>query len=240
MSDFGYDLPVWAIPVVTVLVIIGAVSGVTLGWMVGSVPIVVVVVAVATWAVLRHPRVRALREARQDATRMTAQTLRPLQERGHRVLDAHTCAMPSGAGELDHLVIGPSGIYAVASRNWPRRVPLRTRGPDLYRGPESQRKLLRETARGAERTGQVLSERLGRPLTVTPILAIYGSHVPWKALVIRGVRVLSGKRLRRHIHRRDRQLSTVEIERVTVAARDALPARVASSPRGGSPDSRAA
>lgn len=221
VSDIGTDIRIWAIPI-TVLVVIGAVVGATIGWGAALVPATLAAGAAAVLSLLNHTGVRGWHARRQDARRRTAWLLRRPAATGHRVLAG--LALPSDGAALEHLVVGPSGVYALTSRNFARQIPVRTMHRDLFHGPQSQRDLLDHAASNAREAAASLSEILRQRVHVTPAVVIHGAHVPWKVLDIRGVDVLSGKRLARYLRGR-RRLSTVEIERIVGAAEQAFATR---------------
>lgn len=211
---------IWAFPIAA-LFVVGVVAWATVGWPVAFVPFLLAISGAGLLIALNHGRVQGWWEGQLDAERRTARLLEVLQGKGHRVL--HPRALPGSQTPLDHLVVGPSGIFAVTSRRFQRQIPMRTMYKELYHGPESQRDLLDRASRQAGQAARAISDALGRQVVVTPAVVIHGPHVPWKVLTIRGVDVLSSKRLRRYIAGHRRQLGAVEIERVTAAAEEAFP-----------------
>lgn len=218
----GADLRFWAIPL-TVLVVIGAVAGATIGWQAGLLPVAVAAGGLAVLLLLNHGKVRAWQAEQQDGRRRTARLLRRPAGTGYRVFRER--AIPGeAAGELEHLVVGPTGVYLLVSRTFPRRIPIRARHKDLFHGPQSQRALLDRAAGQAREAADSLGAALRQRVDVTPALVIHGPDVPWKVLTIRGVAVFSGKRLARYLRGR-RRLSTVEIERIAGVVDRVFPPR---------------
>jgi hypothetical protein len=102
------------------------VVGLTIGdWLVGPTALLV-----AVWTGWRlrfrpSPEVRVWR--RQTTTqRQTAGLLAPLVEEGYLVL--HDVTLPGWLDSLEHLVVGPTGVWVVES--WKRRLPTALRDPD--------------------------------------------------------------------------------------------------------------
>src|SRR6202000_1161745 len=57
---------------------------------------------------------------------------------GSFALDARP--IPNSREFIDHLVVGPTGVYAIDSEKWDAKLPIRTwNGKKLYHGPESQK-----------------------------------------------------------------------------------------------------
>jgi len=158
------------------------------------------------------------------AERRTEQQLKRLERNGFRTL--HARAIPDSEAQIDHLVIGPTGVYAVDSEKWDRRLPVRVQSHrKLFHGPFNRKPRLDEARWEAQRASELISQRLGREVNVVPSLAIYGPAIPWRILNIREVDVFSGGMVRKWITKRERSLTTAEIETIYRAAEKALPAR---------------
>jgi Nuclease-related domain len=164
-----------------------------------------------------------------SAQRRTRRRLRRLSRAGYRTL--HARAVPGSSCIIDHLVIGPAGVFAVDSERWDRRLPVRaTQGEQLFHGPYSQTGRLRHAQLEAAQAARLISAGLDRDLRVRPAMVIYGPRVPWTVARISGVDVFSGRRLRRYLRAQARatraqRLDDAEIERVSAAAALALPPR---------------
>jgi hypothetical protein len=138
------------------------------------------------------------------AQRRTRFQLRRMRRAGYFALDARP--IPGSREYIDHLVVGPTGVYAIDSEKWNPKVPVRTlNGKRLYRGPESQKDRLEHAVWEAGQASEILSAALGSEITVRPALAIYGPRIPWDIATIRGVDVFTGKTLRKYLKRRGRQ-----------------------------------
>jgi hypothetical protein len=113
--------------------------------------------------------------------------------------------IPNSPELIDHLVIGPTGVYAIDSEKWNPKLPIRTwNGKKLYHGPDSQKARLEHAVWEAQQASEILSAALGTEITVRPALAIYGPKIPWDIAEIRGVDVFSGPALRKYLKRRAR------------------------------------
>jgi hypothetical protein len=161
-----------------------------------------------------------------SAQRRTRRRLRRLSLAGYRTL--HARALPGSESIIDHLVIGPAGVFAVGSERWDRRLPLRATQGQLFHGPYSQTSLLRHAQLEAAEAAQLISAGLEHTVKVRPAMVIYGPAVPWTVARISGVDVFGGRRLRRYLRSQARasraqRLDAVEIERIYAAAAVALP-----------------
>jgi hypothetical protein len=138
------------------------------------------------------------------AQKRTRRQLKRLRRDGYFALDARP--IPDSREFIDHLVIGPAGVYAIDSEKWNSKVPVRTlNGKRLYRGPESQKDRLEHAAWEAGQASEILSAALGTEISVRPALAIYGPRIPWDIATIRDVDVFSGPTLRKYLRRQARQ-----------------------------------
>jgi hypothetical protein len=162
-----------------------------------------------------------------SAQRRTRRRLFLLRPAGYVAL--HRRAVPDSNSVIDHLVIGPGGVFAVDSERWDRRLPVRSVSAGLlYHGPFSQKERLEHATWEATQAAIHLSRALGEEVSVRPAMAIYGPTVPWIVATLDGVDVFSGRRVRKYFRRQSRtsrpaQLDAGKIEDIHVAAALALP-----------------
>ncbi|HUZ27081.1 MAG TPA: nuclease-related domain-containing protein [Streptosporangiaceae bacterium] len=165
-----------------------------------------------------------------SAQRRTRRRVLLLRAAGYQAL--HSRAIPGSDQVIDHLVIGPAGVFAVDSERWDRRLPVRTTGAPttgvLYHGPFSQSQRLAHARWEAAQAGRLIGDELRQPLNVSPAMVIYGPTIPWGVATLRGVEVFSGKRVRKFFRSQNRatrgqHLDEQEIELIYQAAERALP-----------------
>lgn len=120
----------------------------------------------------------------------TSRLLATLPER--RWVVFHDLALPRSRANVDHLVIGPSGVWVVDSKHF--RAPLRCRRGQVLVGG---RPLSTEAARFEAR---VVSSLLGCP--VRAVVAVHGEGLRPRGRPQHGVRVLPAARLVPHLRRR--------------------------------------
>jgi hypothetical protein len=118
----------------------------------------------------------------------TARLLSPLERQGWVVL--HDLAVPGSRANLDHLVIGPGGVFVVDSKHYRGRLQLDPSGR-LWHGRYPLTTVLRAVSFEADRAVQVLAD----PHVVVPIVAVHGAEIPWGKVVTQGVPVVSARRL---------------------------------------------
>ena len=156
------------------------------------------------------------------AQKHTLRQLSSLERKGYRAM--HILPIPDSDEQIDHLVIGPAGVFAIDSVDWNKRMPVRTSNHrQLWHGPTSMKDRLEHAHWEADQAASLLSAEAGTPVTVRAAMAVYGPKIPWDVAEIRDVDVFSGDRLRIYLRRRARRrnatpLSASEIERLDKAA----------------------
>ncbi|WP_242454687.1 nuclease-related domain-containing protein [Bailinhaonella thermotolerans] len=206
---------------------VGLVVTVLTDWRLGLTAAVLTVIADTVQRARSTSSIEAWRRA-SAAERRTEAQLRKLERVGYRAL--HARAIPGSDAQIDHLVIGPTGVYAVDSEKWDRRLPVRAMSHrKLFHGPHSQKPRLDEARWEADRAAELIGQAIGREVQVVPSLAIYGPTIPWKILNIRDVDVFEGGRVRKWITKREKTLTATEIERIARAAENVLPPRYPTS-----------
>jgi hypothetical protein len=121
--------------------------------------------------------------------RRTARLLDPLARHGWAVL--HDLAIPGSQANLDHLVIGPGGVFVIDTKQYRGRLQLDPSGR-LWHG----RHLLASTLRAADFEADQAARVLGiADVQVAAIVAVHGASVPWGMLGAEGVTVVPARRL---------------------------------------------
>jgi hypothetical protein len=145
---------------------------------------------VAGWALRFRPSPDAV-AWRQGAAgeRRTARLLDPLERHGWAVL--HDLAIPRSRANLDHLVIGPGGVFVIDSKQYRGRLQLDPTGR-LWHGRYPLAPTLQAVSFEADQAAQVLPDP---GVAVVPIVAVHGAQVPWGKVVTDGVPVLPARRL---------------------------------------------
>ncbi len=161
------------------------------------------------------------------AQRRTRRQLRRMRRAGYLTL--HARPIPDSVEVIDHLVVGPTGVYAIDSEKWHRALPIRTRnGKQLWHGPDSKKERLEHARWEAQQASERLSAALGTEIPVRPAMAVYGPRVPWDIATIRDVDVFSGPRLGAYLRRRARsktvpRLTREQVQTIYAAASSVLP-----------------
>jgi Nuclease-related domain len=146
--------------------------------------------AAAGWGVRFRPSPDAVAWQRGAAgERRTARLLGPLERHGWAIL--HDLAVPGSGANIDHLVIGPGGVFVIDSKQYRGRLQL-DRSGRLWHGRYPLAATLRAVDFEADQAAQILPDP---GMAVVPIVAVHGAQVPWGKVVTDGVPVVSARRL---------------------------------------------
>jgi hypothetical protein len=144
--------------------------------------------------------------------RQTARLLDRLGRDGYQVF--HDLAMPGSPANIDHLVVGPSGVFVIDSKQWTGSVQQSVDGLLWHNYYRLDRTLA--TIRGQALTlGQVLG------IPVAPLLCVHHAHVQGGGLRAQGVAIVPATLLRSALGF-DRVLSDADVEQYAAAAKAQL------------------
>jgi hypothetical protein len=145
---------------------------------------------VAGWGLRFRPSPDAVAWRRGAAgERRTARLLGPLERHGWVVL--HDLAVPGSRANLDHLVIGPGGVFVIDSRQYRGRLQVDPLGR-LWHGRYPLAPSLQVVSFEADQAAQVLPDP---GVVVLPIVAVHGAQVPLGKVVMDGIPVVAARRL---------------------------------------------
>ena len=224
---------VWRLRIVVAVIVMVAFS-ILVSWQLGLTLAVVAVIADTIYRSRRDYAGKGGKVRMTGAQRRTRRQLTKLGRAGYRAM--HGGAIPGSEDQIDHLVVGPAGVFAIDSEAWDKHLVVRTRnGKQLWHGPFSKKDRLEHAQWEAQRAADLLSGEMAKPVAVRPAMAVYGPKIPWDVATIREVDVFSGPRLRKYLRRRARQgdvrpLTDDEIERIYKAANKAFPHLTSGSP----------
>jgi hypothetical protein len=142
----------------------------------------------------------------------TARLLDRLRRDGYVVL--HDLAMPDSAANLDHLVIGPSGLFVIDSKQWSGQVH---QSPDGLVWHNHYR--LDRTLATIRWQAETLGRLLGVP--VAPLICMHGARAQGGGLRAQGVAIVPAFLLRAALGY-EQLLSQVDVERYAATARARL------------------
>jgi hypothetical protein len=144
----------------------------------------------AGWGLRFRPSPDALAWRRGAAgEQRTARLLAGLERQGWVAL--HDLAIPGSRANIDHLVIGPGGVFVVDSKHYRGRLQLEPSGR-LWHGRYPLAPTLQAVSFEADRAALVLMDP---DVVVVPVVAVHGAQVPWGKVVMQGVPVVPARRL---------------------------------------------
>jgi Nuclease-related domain len=144
----------------------------------------------AGWGLRFQPSPDAVAWRRGAAgERRTARLLAALERHGWAVL--HDLALPGSRANLDHLAIGPGGVFVIDSKHYRGRLQLDPSGR-LWHGRYPLAPALRAVSFEADQAALVLTDP---DVVVVPVMAVHGAQVPWGKVVLNGVPVVAARRL---------------------------------------------
>jgi len=209
-------------------IIIMAVFSILVSWRLG---LTLAVIAVIADTIYRSRRAYVgqgrARIRMTGAQRRTRRQLARMNRAGYHAV--HASRIPDTEDQIDHLVIGPAGVFAIDSEGWDKRLIVRVKNTrQLWHGPFSKKERLDHARWESQRAAEMLSSAAGEPVTVRPAMAVYGPKIPWDVVTIRDVDVFSGPRLRKYLRRQTRQpgvrrLTDADVKRILTAADKAFP-----------------
>jgi len=168
-----------------------------------------------------------------SAQRFTRRRLKIVRLAGYHAMHART--IPGTDHVIDHVVVGPAGVFTFDSQRLDRRLPLRMRDGMLYHGRTSMELRLEHARLEAGYAKRLIETELGQPVAVRPAMVVYGPNTSWMIMRVKGVDVFDGHRIGRYFRRQSStvrrgsgrsssRLSAERIEAIIAAAERALPA----------------
>jgi len=210
---------VFALTEATLGFIIGFSIGKNVWWISwGLIPVTLAIGSLVLWW-LDHDRDRFWNfiDGARGEQRVAA-VLRQLPDEYHVVHGIETAF-----GDIDHLVMGPTGIFCLDAKHWPARITSDGKGELLYNGQPTEKPFLR----GAVRRAMTLRERMGFANGEGPYfqtaLVFVGSNLKVQQ-AHKSVDCLRVEELTEYVLRQQgrKTLSADMIDRLVVRARDIL------------------
>jgi hypothetical protein len=118
--------------------------------------------------------------------RRTARRLRRLQRRGYVVF--HDLAMPGSRANIDHLLIGPTGVFVIDSKQYSGRIEQTPDGRVWHNHYPLDEQLATVRAEAG-----AVEAILGAP--VIPLVCVHGASVQWGGLVAQSVGIVPAGQL---------------------------------------------
>lgn len=217
-------LRVWTTRAIVALAIV---AGFTIGvnWRIG---LTAAVVYIAADSILRSKTTSVVPSGVRvtSAQRLTRHRLRVLQPAGYVAL--HARSIPGTKHVIDHVVVGPAGVFTLDSQRLDRRMPIRVIGGMLFHGRTSMEPRLDHAKHEAQHAATLIAAELGKRARVLPAMALYGPNISWVVMKVKGVDVFDGSRIGTYFRGQtkavgEKRLDASQIAMVLAAAARALP-----------------
>lgn len=164
-----------------------------------------------------------------EGERRTAQLLAPLRRLGWTVL--HDRRIPGSAANIDHLVVGPTGVWVIDSKSWRGRIKVLGDGR-LWYGRRCLDDDLRVVRWAATEVGRAVGGhgQTRELLPVHPVLCIHGVRLPSPQLPFDGVTLAAPQALLDLLMSASPCLSGSEVARLGARTARSLPAKSSRAP----------
>ncbi|WP_113704339.1 nuclease-related domain-containing protein [Nonomuraea lactucae] len=134
------------------------------------------VAAADWWLCWRSFRATAVWRGRRRGEVITGRMLRrSLGRRGYRVLDGRAIR---GQASIDHLVIGPGGVWIVDNESWSPDTEIATYGGRLFFGEKYGTSVAKPLVDTGAAFAEMLTRETGVQVTITPLLAVHCGMLP--------------------------------------------------------------
>jgi hypothetical protein len=152
-----------------------------------------------------------------EGEEQTADSLDLLAKEGYVIF--HDRRIPMSRANIDHIVIGPTGVFVVETKNVAG--DLRVRGDEVRIGGRRVA-LVDEVRREVEATWNAVAPVLApKGLHVVPIVCAHRADLPFFRRSVAGIRIVSGRGLPRYIRDQPQALSAAEVQELRrLVARD--------------------
>jgi hypothetical protein len=165
-----------------------------------------VAIAVLLETLVVRPSTTAWRTG-SDGEERTASSLDGLAADGFVVF--HDRSIPSSSANIDHLVVGPTGVFVVETKNIAG--DFRVRGDEVRIGGRRVG-LVDEVRREVDATWTAVAPVLGpKGLAIIPIVCAHRASLPFFRRQVDGIRIVDGRGLARFIRGGRQVLSPAEI-----------------------------
>lgn len=145
----------------------------------------------------------------------TGRLMEPLEGEGFRIL--HDRKIPRSPANIDHIVIGPPGVFVVETKSYAGS--LKIRGDEIFVAGRRKNDWIDEVNREAAAVTNALTEELvAHGWAVNPVIVVHRADLPWFKSEVRGVRIVSGKDLVSRMRKADPILSPSDVDRLASVA----------------------
>lgn len=167
----------------------------------------------AWWAWPREPQTTT---AHAKGAQGEVRTAGVLDKLGTDFRFIHDRRVPGGRENIDHIVVGPTGVFVVETKNIGGK--LRVNGGRLFSGRYCRDGYIAQAQRQARAVEEVLSAAAAPlPIEVVPLICVHGAELPSRRVSLQGVRLVGRRGLVRTISKAPTVLSTEQV--TTIASK---------------------
>ena len=173
-------------------------------------------------AITRLPANRDAWSLVDDGRSQTSLVLEPLVDAGWIVLRDRR--VPLSRATIDHVAVGPTGVWAIQTVSRPGRVPIRAGETWLDGEPSPAVTQALRTAGAIQRAAAAGPDDMG--MTTRPVLCFHRARLPRFRRAVQGVALVDGRRLVRLLSSSPRVLDEEAVRSVAAALDKVLPPQV--------------
>ncbi|MFD0639428.1 nuclease-related domain-containing protein [Catenulispora yoronensis] len=221
----------WALPAAAVLGVLTAVMTRRGYFGVGFAALVLLALADLAYTKPDHVSLAGRRASGEAAT---AKAIKPLRFQGFTALHDRRLAPGTVPGippvDIEHLLIGPAGVFLLDSKNWTGGPKAQMIGTDIWVGMDKRDAMLKRLGVEAENLTTALKPSLPRGVKVEPVLVVHAKDFRPTPRFLDGVTILLPEQVA-PLFAQMRQVMTAT-QAATLAARldRVLPARTGDRP----------
>ncbi|MEU4829610.1 nuclease-related domain-containing protein [Streptosporangium sp. NPDC023615] len=149
----------------------------------------------ALWTWRQYDATAVWRGRRRGATVTGKLLRRRLRRAGYQILDGRSVP---GKASIDHLVIGPGGVWVVDNESWDPDTEIARYGDRLFFGEKYGTKTAKALVEVSEALAEVLSRESGVPVTIEPLIAVHGGQIR-RSVTAEGITLLKPRLVARWI-----------------------------------------
>jgi len=135
----------------------------------------------------------------------TGELLGPLEAQGFRVI--HDRLIPGRRENIDHVVVGPSGVFTIETKNYEGK--LRVRHGEVWIAGRRKTEILSQARRQAAAVMAIVS-----PSPVTPLICIHRADLGWFKVEVDGVRIVTPHEMINVLRKAPARLTPDEVARI--------------------------
>ena len=128
----------------------------------------------------------------------------------------HDRKVPGYGGNLDHIVIGPTGVWAVETKSLTGKVVID--GDSVRIGGRRHDRIIDQVYRAAATQGALGTQLPDLGISVIPVICLHRAELPFFNKTVRGVRLASGRQLERLIQAGDVRLDASQVQELADVA----------------------